>query len=1650
MLALRLTRWSVRRPGAIVALVLFLAAALGVCAARVKNEVGYAAYFGPRHPEVQRLSDFLKEFDGGLHVLLAFSCAEASLCEQVGEAPTLEFLGRVQSEIDALPNVRRTTSVLSAPIVVDALATRTLARRTPDGVYALEPDWPALVKRARSEPFLTNTVISSSGLAAGLVIELQSLESQPLREAVHRILERTPSWEEALGGEIYLAGDPVWTVVSDDELDADSQILTLLMFAVILVVLWLIFRSVLLTLLPVVSVGLLTVCVFGLIGLVGIPMTSILAALPPLLVVIAVTTSIHFLAAFHRRGGDPREASVEAARVVGSGCFWASATTAGGFLSFLWSGLESFRAFGGMAAAGVALGFVMTFTLLPALLVLARTRLEGRAPHQIPTRVLDLAVTSASRKPALVLTLGLGVYLVLAAGLTRIYYKTDFGDQSFVLRSVRFIEANLRKPMTTELVVTLPEGERIYDREVLRLLQRLETWFQHEPSTGYAWSFLDVLEDAYRLDRGQRPASLDELSDAARSLMPIVSTHERTAAFWSEQATVGDEGEIRYRDRARVSIDRTWLDDDEQAPYLERVRAFLADVNLELAHDGQRVDLEGGLVLSDLALSLIRATQRSSFLSAFAVVAATLALLLRRHRGLMAWGVALNVLPVLALLGLMGWLGIGVDPANTMVGAILLVIAVDDTIHVTLYYLQGRHRGVGVHEAMAQSIATVGEAVLVTSLCLGLGFSTLMFSQWGGLASFGLLASLGVALALVADVLILPAAILRRGGRPDSSTTTRDQRRRVRAAILGALVALVFVVAMPAPESLHTPSPLLEPLDDALRVPYSASWLDPPPTSLRPGDQVLEVSAGGVAAQPGDRAALGRLLADQPPGTPLELRVARGGEPERVSASVSWSTPAQRLTRNWPLLAVGTALLLFSVVIVAGSRHPIATPLSLLSLLAGTVMLTEPDAILGADPGLLGLPEARARLSLAAEALLPAAAIHFAMRFPVVGSAFRDTTFPALAYLFWLVVAAFGQVRFHDASLLNGIELLPWGAVAAVLAVHGAVSVLNLRRMRVIERFRSGAFLAGLAAWIALPIAFAFAGAEAPLVRDVAVLGVFFLPLTLGWAIARYRLLEPSTWLARALSRALASVAALLLVLVVFAAADHALALRRDVRWDRLLPVLALVVAGFALLRQRIGKVVRDRLEGPEDRARLARDSLAQLEHARKTEDVLARVYDTVQSHLGAAAVTSLAVPCDDPGELPPLATAGLALWNARDQKRHHAVLVVNDRSDDPDPERPEVAFLLSPESGPARLVVAAARRDDLPYTPAQLGMFETLAQVASLALGSAATTAELERSVRDKTSSIRRSLEEQLRVVTVTRAICEADTPAEVEAQVKGFAAASRTEVRDPDGPDHMHNVEMVRIFGELAVARLALVERLKREVDEQSQELAEIRSRQQNAEFVRNVAHELRKPTGELCCLAEALQEKGQDAELKARIRVASAELSRRLDLLLFHSGLRLDLHRIDAVRIAEEAVARAAALAPDRKYALHRSREHVPLMADPSRLLSLMENLMDNAVKATSAGGMIAVRTDIEGTDAGGPPVAVLEVEDDGCGIPPGELDRVFEPGVSFAKGGFGIGLSFCREIVERHGGAISVRSEPGRTLFRICIPQFPRADEEGRVP
>ncbi|MEO6238700.1 MAG: MMPL family transporter, partial [Vicinamibacterales bacterium] len=151
-------------------------------------------------------------------------------------------------------------------------------------------------------------------------------------------------------------------------------------------------------------------------------------------------------------------------------------------------------------------------------------------------------------------------------------------------------------------------------------------------------------------------------------------------------------------------------------------------------------------------------SQISSFGTAFFTVFAVIFIIFRSVRfGFLT--IAPNVLPVLAVLGVMGFLGISMNIATVMVASVALGVVDDDTIHFINRYRREVAAGASTDEAIEASTVHEGRASLTTAIINSLGFGVLMFSEYKPTAWFGGLLGLTMAVAFLAEVFILPATI---------------------------------------------------------------------------------------------------------------------------------------------------------------------------------------------------------------------------------------------------------------------------------------------------------------------------------------------------------------------------------------------------------------------------------------------------------------------------------------------------------------------------------------------------------------------------------------------------------------------------------------------------------------------------------------------------------------------------------------------------------------------------------------------------------------------------------------------------------------------------------------------------------------------------
>ena len=231
---------------------------------------------------------------------------------------------------------------------------------------------------------------------------------------------------------------------------------------------------------------------------------------------------------------------------------------------------------------------------------------------------------------------------------------------------------------------------------------------------------------------------------------------------------------------------------------------------------------------------------------------------------------------------------------------------------------------------------------------------------------------------------------------------------------------------------------------------------------------------------------------------------------------------------------------------------------------------------------------------------------------------------------------------------------------------------------------------------------------------------------------------------------------------------------------------------------------------------------------------------------------------------------------------------------------------------------------------------------------------------------------------------------------------------------------------------------------------------------QFVANVSHELKTPLTAIKGFVETLLEGAyQEPEVSRRfLKVINDETNRMTRLIMglldiSSMGARQEEIRLNPLPIGEILERATATLRPVADSKGLEMKSSIPadlpqVMGDPDRLMQVVMNLLDNAIKYTGIHGKGRVELSAH-TEAG---QVVVAVSDSGIGIGAEDRERIFErfyrvrTGPSAELGGTGLGLSITKEIVEAHGGSISVRSKAGQgSTFTFRLPEAPATEQEG---
>lgn len=751
-------RFIIRWRYLVVLLTLVMVAALGYGGQKLAFSNDYRVFFGQENPQLLAFERMQNTFNKNDNISFVITPKDG----QVFSVETLSAIKELTTEawqipfstrVDSITNYQHTRATGDDLEVADLVADP--ASLSPNQLLEIRDI-------AVNEPMLLHRLISPdshyTSVNATLQLPGKSLAEVPTavsfaRDLRQRILEKYPSLD------IRLTGMVVMNNAFPEASQSDAANLYPLALGLILLTLLLLLRGLSGTITTLFVIMFSIASAMGLAGWLGINLTPPVMSAPIMILTMAIADAVHLLVSMRHEiheGRDPQQAMVESMRINFQPVFVTSLTTALGFLSLNFSDSPPFRDLGNIAAIGVAAAWIYSITFLPALITILPTRSRKEvAGKQLMRPVAEFVI---KRSNALFYG-SLIVFALLIAMIPRNELNdvfVDYFDQTIEFRrDTDYAAEHLTGVYFMDFSIRAPEAGGISDPHYLKAVDK---FVQHMRAQNHVIHVFTMTDTFKRLNQNMHAddPSFYRLPEERNLAAQYLLLYEMSLPYGLD---LNNQIDIEKRaTRLQVALETMSTRDiltmetetsDWLTKNLPEYETEVSGPTVMFSHIGQR-NIRSMLIGTSVALVMI---------------SMVLIVFLRSFKyGFIS--LLPNLVPAAAAFGIWGMFVGQVGLGLSVVTGMTLGIVVDDTVHFLSKYLRARReKNLSAEDAVRYAFDSVGLALVVTSVVLIAGFMIMAQSHFKLNSEMGLLTSVVIALALLADFFFLPPLLIKFAGK---------------------------------------------------------------------------------------------------------------------------------------------------------------------------------------------------------------------------------------------------------------------------------------------------------------------------------------------------------------------------------------------------------------------------------------------------------------------------------------------------------------------------------------------------------------------------------------------------------------------------------------------------------------------------------------------------------------------------------------------------------------------------------------------------------------------------------------------------------------------------------------------------------------------
>lgn len=626
-----------------------------------------------------------------------------------------------------------------------------------------EKDFEKALEIYNKQPFFKGLINSENNKVTTLLITLNDdiVRSNEREQLIFAIKNLVDNYASTYNIKAHYSGLPYIRTV--DSIKVKKEISMFILFTLIItaLILYLFFRSFKAAISSIIVVVIGVIFSFGSIVVLGYEISILMALVPPVLIVIGIPNCIFLINKFHSEflvSNNKYQALGKMIQKIGNITLLTNLTTASGFAAFTLTNSETLQEFGVVASLNILAIFLLSLLIIPIYFSFSTAPKKRHTRHLekkwINTLIGYLSFLVQFKRKQIYLVTGA---LIVIGFFGIIQLKTtgnitdDLAKDQALYKDLKFIEKNFGGVMPLEVLVNTKKKNGLLKSYNFRKINELSSLLSTYPEFSKSSSYIDAVKYSKQaFYNGDSAYYCLPNSQEQRLIMNYLKNSNEALGFID---LLMDSLRQEARISLRIADISTSKMDSIFSNLLPAINKIFNPEKYDITITGATIVFLNGtkFLLKNLVMSL---------LLVIVLISIFMAWMFNSFR-MVVVSIVPNLIPLLLTAAIMGYFGIALKPSTILVFSIAFGISVDDTIHFLAKYRQELIvNNWNMRRSVFSALNETGVSMFYTSVVLFFGFFIFVASDFGGTIALGLLVSITLLIAMLANLLLLPALLL--------------------------------------------------------------------------------------------------------------------------------------------------------------------------------------------------------------------------------------------------------------------------------------------------------------------------------------------------------------------------------------------------------------------------------------------------------------------------------------------------------------------------------------------------------------------------------------------------------------------------------------------------------------------------------------------------------------------------------------------------------------------------------------------------------------------------------------------------------------------------------------------------------------------------